>query len=104
MTAAETTLSDNVVPLSEPIHLDGRTYTSLTLRGLKVKDLIAMDLLKGSVQRSVAMYASMCGVPFPVLREMSADDYSLLMEKARPFLGSLGEAIALGLLGAEQSE
>lgn len=86
-------MSDNTFALSKPIHFEGKTYETLKLRPLLVKDLITMDSVQGGVRRSIAMYASICSVPLPVFAEMTGDDYARFMEAIQPFLGELGGVI-----------
>lgn len=97
-------MSDNVFTLSRPIEVGGKTYPSLVMRELRVKDLIQMDLVKGGVNRTVAMYASMCGVPITVFYEMRGDDYAKFLEVIQSFLGVLGEAIIQQALAVAASD
>lgn len=85
-------MSDNVFTLSEPVTFEGKTYAVLNLRKLKGKDLVAMDSVKGEVRKSMAMFASVCGVPLPVIEELPVDDFEALGEAMQPFLGRSARA------------
>lgn len=91
--AAPTSLT---IGLNEPVKVGGVTYTNLTFRRRKAKDLAAMDLVKGNTRKSFAMYASMAGVPLPVMEELDGDDYDRIVEETVPLMGkSMQKAIKL---------
>ena len=58
----------------EPIKVGDKTYTELTFRRLKGKDMVKMDLVKGATLKTFAMMASMSSVPILVFEEMDGDD------------------------------
>lgn len=68
------------------------TYTELTFRRPKGRDLLIMDKVTGDLNKSVAMMASMAGVPYPVFEEMDADDFARVGEEIVPLLGKLGRS------------
>lgn len=79
-----------VVPLADPLLVGGQTYTSLTLHRCRTKHLLAMDLVKGETRKSAALFASMAGVPLPVIEELTVDDFARVGEAAVPLLGNSG--------------
>lgn len=91
------------VTLDSPVEHDGQTYESLTLRKMKAKDLIASDLVNGQVRKSLAIFASMAGVPIAVLEELDTDDFTKLAREAAPLMGK-SAAKALAELEAGKTE
>lgn len=73
--------------LQSPVMVDGKTYTQLTLRRAKAKDLVAGDLVKGETRKGFALFASIAGVPLAVIEEMDIDDLNGFSAAAAPFLG-----------------
>ncbi|WP_279110867.1 phage tail assembly protein [Bartonella apis] len=80
------------VKLSEPITVNGKTYTEITFtRKLKGKDMLAMDAVKGEMHQQYALLASLLDVPIPVISEINVDDLAAVMEAAAPFLGKFAQ-------------
>ena len=80
-----------MITLTTPVSFNGKTVTTLTLRKAKVKDLEAAELARkegGDFSSMVALVASLADVPVGVVREMDADDLSLLSEALPVFLPS----------------
>ncbi|WP_299480915.1 phage tail assembly protein [uncultured Paracoccus sp.] len=75
--------------LEAPVEHDGQTYTTLTLRKMKAKDLVAADLVNGNLRKSLAIFASMAGVPIMVMEELDTDDFNRLGREAAPLMGKL---------------
>jgi len=75
--------------LETPVEHDGQTYTALTLRKMKAKDLVAADLVNGNLRKSLAIFASMAGVPIMVMEELDTDDFNRLGREAAPLMGKL---------------
>ncbi len=75
--------------LETPVEHDGQTYTTLTLRKMKAKDLVAADLVNGNLRKSLAIFASMAGVPIMVMEELDTDDFNRLGREAAPLMGKL---------------
>ncbi len=71
----------------EPLTHDGKTYSSLTLRKMKAKDLVAGDLVQGETRKVFAIFASMASVPIQVIEELDVDDFERLGEVAAPLMG-----------------
>ncbi|SMC43248.1 Phage tail assembly chaperone protein, E, or 41 or 14 [Fulvimarina manganoxydans] len=80
------------VKLEDPVEFDKKTYTELTFGKLKAKHLAAMDLVKGESVKPMAMYASMAGVPLPVIQELSIDEWEKVQEETIPLLGKSMQA------------
>ncbi|UYO55704.1 phage tail assembly protein [Rhodopseudomonas palustris] len=72
---------------SAPIVHGEKTYPTLTLRRMKVKDRTMADLVNGDNRKMFAIIASMAGVPIQVIEEMDDDDFTRLEEVAQPLLG-----------------
>jgi len=88
----EHTMSDKktiTFTLETPVEHDGQTYTTLTLRKMKAKDLVAADLVNGNLRKSLAIFASMAGVPIMVMEELDTDDFNRLGREAAPLMGKL---------------
>tara|TARA_R110002072_G_scaffold234465_1_gene392076 strand:- start:119 stop:454 length:336 start_codon:yes stop_codon:yes gene_type:complete len=86
------------INLSEPITYKEQTYTSLTFRRRKAKDLVAMDLVKGEMRKHMAMLASMAGVPLPVIEELDAEDYEAASKET---IAVMGKSVAKAVKDAE---
>lgn len=86
-----------------PVDVDGQTYATLTLRKMKAKDLVAADLVDGSFRKSLAIFASMAGVPIMVIEELDTDDFNRLGREAAPLMGKLA-ANAMAKLEREEAE
>lgn len=81
------------VTLSDPVEYQGKAYADLTFRRLKVKDLVAADLVDGDVRKSLALFASSAGVPIGVLEELGVDDFAEVSEQIKPLLGKSAERL-----------
>ncbi|MFT3973335.1 MAG: phage tail assembly protein [Amaricoccus sp.] len=79
-----------VVPLGEPVTVAGQTYDTLTLHRCRTRHLLAMDLVKGETRKAAALFASMAGVPLPVIEELAVDDFARVGEAAAPLMGNSG--------------
>ena len=80
-----------MITLTTPVSYQGKTYSALTLRKAKVKDLEAAEMARkegGDFSSMVALIASLADVPLGVVREMDADDLSKLSDELPGFLPS----------------
>jgi hypothetical protein len=80
-----------MITLTTPVAFNGKSYTSLTLRRAKVKDLEAAEMARkegGDFSSMVALVASLADVPVGVVREMDADDLTKLSDELPGFLPS----------------
>lgn len=82
------------VTLDEPVEYKGQTYESLTFRRAKAKDFVAMDVVKGETRKSMALFASMAGVPLPVIEELDAEDFAKVGMETRILMGKSMTRIA----------
>lgn len=87
-------MSDKItVRLSVPVEYQGKTYADLTFRKLKVKDLVAADLVDGDIRKSLALFASSAGVPIGVFEELDVEDFADVSERIKPLLGKSTERL-----------
>jgi hypothetical protein len=90
------------VKLDTPVEHDGKTYSSLTFRKMKAKDMIAGDLVQGDQRKSMAIFASMAGVPIAVIEELDIDDYATVGAEVAPLMGkSIQARVAQALAEAD---
>lgn len=78
---------------SEPIKHGDETYEALTFQRLKVRHMVAMDKVDGDLRKMTAMFASMAGVPVPVIDELDADDFERLSREIAPLLGNSARSL-----------
>lgn len=90
------------VTLGEAVEHDGKTYTSLTLRRMKAKDLVAGDLVSGEARKAFAIFASMAGVPIQVVEELDMDDFEKVGREAGPLMGKQAAAAMAKALNKEE--
>lgn len=75
------------ITLKDPVIVDGEKIEALTMRGPKVRDLIAAEKYsKMDSEREMALFASVCGVTHDVIEEMSIVGYRQLQEAYIGFL------------------
>jgi hypothetical protein len=82
------------VTLSEPVDFNGQTYTSLTFRKMRAKDVVASDLVEGATRKGFAIFASMANVPLPVIEELDIDDMEQVTAKVAPLMVKSAAAAA----------
>ena len=87
-------MSTVTVKLSNPVTYDGKTYSSLTLRKMKAKDLVAAEIggRTGETSQTLGIFASMADVSIPVIAELDMDDFEALAEAAAPLMGKKAAA------------
>lgn len=80
--------SNNVaVTLKHTVVVDGSTYTSLTLRRPKVRDLLHAAKQGGTAaEQEVLQFASLAGVPPKVIEELDVADYLAVQKQVQAFL------------------
>lgn len=78
-----------VVPLSEPIEYNKKTYSELSFsRTMLGKDMVAMDAIgQGVTRKTYALYASMSETPFGVFLDMTVDDLELVAQAVAGLTG-----------------
>jgi len=94
--------------LEEPIVVgegeNQETYKELIFkRKMKGKDLLAMDIVKGELRKSFALYSSMAGVPIFVFSEMDVDDFEVIALGVAPLMGKRGKEVMANLKILDQS-
>ena len=75
------------VPLDYPVEVDGKTYSSLTLRRMKAKDALIAEGEKNEARAGYLMFAALAEVDIEVIEELDVDDLEHLSEKAAPLMG-----------------
>lgn len=82
------------VDLSTPIQAHGETVYALSLKPPILRDLKAMDAVKGEMAKTIQLISQLAQIPLSSAEEISAQD---LTEKIAPVLaGFLGNSQATG--------
>ena len=72
------------VQLSHPLQVGETTVNEVTIRRPKVKDLRALERLRGpgagDIDQGVAMAAMLCDLPLEAVDEMDATDFTAISE------------------------
>ena len=89
----------NTVTLSKPVTVSGQTYTTLTLREPKARDLLAGDAVQGETRKSYALMASLCDVELAVIEELSLPDLQAISEA---FAAAMGNGLPSAGAGASR--
>lgn len=74
------------IQLGSPIAASGGTFGKLNMRAPKVRDLLAVDKIKGDAAKEIRLFANLCEVPPEVVEELDLRDYTALQEAYRGFL------------------
>jgi hypothetical protein len=75
--------------LVKPVTHAGKTYTEIVIdREPTVGDLAAMDEFSGDIMKTVAVIASLSGVPIPAIKAIAAREFGALADKVTPLLGN----------------
>lgn len=75
------------IKLKHPITLEGETYTHLTLRRPKVRDMLGADKQGGSdAEKEIHIFANLCEVLPLVIEELDLADYQALQGVYQGFL------------------
>jgi hypothetical protein len=72
---------ERVLKLSEPVVVDGRTVTEVTVRSPRVKDMRLVDKLEG-LDRGMRLASTLTGLPLSALEELITGDYEAIHEAA----------------------
>lgn len=73
--------------LQTPVEYQGKTFSELTFRAPRVKDLAAQEHATGEIGRLFAIIASITGVPYGALMEVEGDDIARVTAAATDVLG-----------------
>lgn len=77
-----------VFKLKVPLEYDGKEIAEITMRAPKVRDIIMAQKVKGSESdQTVAMFASISGVPMPAWHDMDLRDFRRIERWIGPFIG-----------------
>ena len=78
------------VKFVQPIRVEERMITEVTIRRPKVRDLRAMEKMRepGSTEldQGIAMAAALCDLPIDAMDEMDAGDFAAISEVLGSFL------------------
>lgn len=75
------------IELEQPIQLDGRTLSTVTMRRVKVKDMLVHDKRAGSDgEKELHLIANLCELPPSALEDMDMADYGELQGVLKSFL------------------
>lgn len=90
------------ITLEEPVtHGDTTHDTIVFSRKRKVRDLLAADGVKGQLNKTAAVYASMADVPVAVILDLDADAYADLEAKVEPLMGKSWSQVKLDFMAED---
>lgn len=78
------------ITLKYPVQDGATTLTEISLRRPKVRDIAAGDkarIADGEMAGTIAMIASMAGLPVPVVMDIDATDFAALAEAMAELVG-----------------
>lgn len=75
------------IALDFPVEFKDESYSELTFRRLKGRDMATSDAFRSRIEKHMAMLAGMAGVPVQVIFELDADDYERVSEETIPLMG-----------------
>lgn len=73
--------------LAKPIEHNGKSFSEFTFEEATAGDLAAADIVQGELNKTLAVFASMAGVPIQVMRKIKAKDLGRLSLEVAPLLG-----------------
>lgn len=81
-------MSDPVsIELKEPVEVGGLCIDKLSMRGPKVRDLLAAEKAgKGDAEREIRLFSLLCEVSPKAIEELSLADYGKLQQAYQGFL------------------
>ncbi|MBV0900074.1 MAG: phage tail assembly protein [Wolbachia endosymbiont of Fragariocoptes setiger] len=79
------------ITLNNPITVDGISVSELSMRGPKVKDLLAIDRIEGEALKEVALIANLASVPKETVEDLCIKDYVKIQKVLKDFLSPLEE-------------
>jgi len=84
-----------IIPLRQPVTVDGVTHAELTMRRCKVRDRLVAARGGGSLEdKEVRLFANLCEVAPAVLEELFEDDYEQLQRAYLGFIDGAGATSA----------
>ena len=78
---------NETIKLKHPIECEGRTLSELTMRRVTVGDLEVMDKEKTDIARAARLTSLVADIPPEAVRNLDAQDFSLVQERLMDFLG-----------------
>jgi hypothetical protein len=79
-------MRQKTIKLSEPVEFAGQTYAQLTLRKLKVKHMLEVNMdAKNPFEQFIAMAAASAAVDIGVIHELDMDDFLIVQETLEGF-------------------
>lgn len=85
---SENTADTVKVALKKPVEHNGTTYSELTFREAKVGDMMVSDHFQGEFSQTIAVLASICDMPLPAFKEISAPDLKIIIKETKHLLGN----------------
>lgn len=77
------------IKLQYPVKIDETTYTELTMRRSKVKDRLAVSVMKTTdEEKEINLFANLCEVSPTVIKELDEVDYTEVQKVYMGFFGS----------------
>ena len=78
------------IKLEYPVKIDETTYTELTMRRSKVKDRLAVSVMKTTdEEKEISLFANLCEVSPTVIKELDETDYTKVQKVYMGFFGSV---------------
>lgn len=82
-------MKQKTIKLQQPVEWAGQTYTQLTLRKLKVKHMLEINLSPDSIKNPIEQYAALIaassGVDVGVIHELDMDDFNVIQDALENF-------------------
>lgn len=76
------------IKLEYPVKIDETTYTELTMRRSKVKDRLAVSVMKTTdEEKEINLFANLCEVSPQVIKELDETDYTKIQKVYMGFFG-----------------
>lgn len=79
--------------LIHPVTVEGKTYSSFTLRRMKARDALVAEDETSKVMAGYHMFATLADVPVEVILELDMEDLTELGVKVAPLMGKRGAAL-----------
>ena len=77
------------IKLQYPIKIEETTYEELTMRRSKVKDRLAVSVMKATdEEKEINLFANLCDVSPAVIKELDEVDYTKVQKVYMSFFGS----------------
>lgn len=77
------------ITLNNPITVDGISASELSMREPKVRDLLAIERIKGEALKEVALIANLASVSKEAVEDLCIKDYVEIQKVLKDFLSPL---------------